>query len=118
MRPSCSHQFQSVLTRSRYIKEDCITCLSHFHCTLPVLTDIMTHAVLPAAGHNDQTEAFFKPIAKGAPSKIWVFFYSIFAFSFVPSKGLPVYQAVPAVLEGEQVAVEILNFGGSYSVMV
>ena len=35
------------------------------------------------------------------------------AFSFVPSKDGPVHQAVPAVLEGEQVAVEILNFRGS-----
>ena len=72
----------------------------------------MTHAVLPAAGHNDQIEAFFKPKAKGAPSKIWVLIYSVSAF-FIPSKVGPAHQAEPAVLEGEQVAVEILNFGGS-----
>ena len=78
----------------------------------------MTHAVLPTAGHNDQTEAFFKPKAKDAPSKIWVLFYSVSAFSFIPLKGRPVHEAVPAVLEGEQAAVEILNFAGLYCIVV
>ena len=50
---------------------------------------------------------------KGAPNKIWVFFYSL-VFSFEPSKGRPLHQGEYDVLEEEQVAVEMLNFWGSY----
>ena len=53
-------------------------------------------------------EPSFNRKPRAHPSEIWYFFYSVRLLF------RPVQQAEPVVFEEEQMAVEILNFVGSY----
>ena len=52
---------------------------------------------MPAAGHNDHTEALFLLKA----SMIGAFFFSVYVVFFSPLNHRPVNKAEPAVFEGD-----------------
>ena len=67
-------------------------------------------SILPAAGHNEQIEAFFLLKDEDTSSKTCVFFYSVRVVFFSSTKDRPVHQTEPAALGGDKVVVVIKNF--------